>query len=154
MKTLATVSLLAASALILAPKPAAAGDREIAAIGGFIGGLIVGSNLNHNQPYCPPVVSDPTRGPVVVYGSGGYWQTSCVQVWISPTWTVVYDNYRRPVRRFVPGHYESRNNRVWVASNRNFHNNDRHDRHDDHNRHSSRNDDRRDRRRDDRRDRH
>jgi hypothetical protein len=145
MKTIATISLLAASALILAPKPATAGDREIAAIGGFIGGLIVGSNLNHSQPYCPPVVSYPA--PVVVYSSGGYWETSCVQVWIAPRWTVIYDRYNRPVRRFEPGHYETRNNRVWIASNRNY------DRRDHDNRRTARNDDRRDHRRDDRRDR-
>lgn len=60
MNKTATVSLLAASALLFAPKPAAAGDKELAAIGGFIGGLIIGSQLDRNhhervvvRPSCP-----------------------------------------------------------------------------------------------------
>lgn len=147
MKTFATISLFAASALILAPKPAAAGDREIAAIGGFIGGLIVGSQINNDHhshrrvvvgPACPP----PTR---VVIQTGGYWDHRPVRVWIAPRWTVVYDSYNRPIRRYVAGHYETRNNRVWVSHNRNHHGHDRNDR--DY-RHSSRHDDRRDGRRD------
>lgn len=147
MNKIATVSLLAASALLFAPKPASAGDKELAAIGGFIGGLILGSQINNDhhshvvvEPACPP------PAPVVVVQVGGYWDYRPVQVWIAPRWIVVYDSCNRPIRRYVPGHYESRRERVWVAHRGNY------DRHDD--RRSARydRDDRNDRR-NDRRDR-
>lgn len=126
MNKTATLSILAASALLFAPKPAAAGDKELAAIGGFIGGLIVGSNINKTshthvvvEPACPPSTT-------VVVHSGGYWENRPVRVWVAPRWVVVYDDCHRPVRRYIAGHYEIRHERVWVAHRGG------HDRHDNH----------------------
>lgn len=141
MNKTATVSLLAASALLFTPKPAVAGDKELAAIGGFIGGLIIGSQIDNNhhrrvvvQPACPP----PAR---VVIQTGGYWDYRPIRVWVAPRWTVIYDSCNRPVRRYIAGHYETRRERVWVAHRGGY------DRHDD--RRSARHD-----RNDHRRDRH
>lgn len=125
MNKTATVSLLAATALLFAPKPAVAGDKELAAIGGFIGGLIIGSQINNDrhhgrvvvEPACPP------PAPVVIH-TGGYWDYRPVRVWVAPRWIVVYDSCNRPVRRYVAGHYETRRERVWVAQHRGY---DRHD---------------------------
>lgn len=152
MNKTATVSLLAVSALLFAPKPAAAGDKEIAAIGGFIGGLILGSHINHEHHHRPPVVEAPACPPpsVVVYESGGVWDYRPTRVWIAPRWIVTYDDCHRPVRRYIAGHYETRHERVWVArrSSHNLHghhsnahyygNANRHDRHDRKDRRSNR----------------
>ncbi len=148
MKKLATITLLAASALILVPKPAVAGNSGLAAIGGFIGGLIIGSNAN-SQPYCAPTYYP--APPVVIYDDGGYWQTSNIRIWIGPRWVVTYDRYNRPSRRYIAGHYENRSHRTRVAYNGHHRYNDRQDRNykrrDREHRHSSGNKDRSDRRR-------
>lgn len=82
MNKTATVSLLAASALLFAPKPAVAGDKELAAIGGFIGGLIIGSQIDSNhhrrvvvQPAChrPASSFKPAAiGIIVRFASGSH----------------------------------------------------------------------------------
>lgn len=144
MKKLATVSLVAIAALALAPKPASANDKALAALGGFIGGLIVGTNVN--QSYHAPVYyaadCPPPATVVVVNGQYGYWQEAPIQVWIAPTWVIVRDRWDRPVRRYVAGHYETRARRVWVTVDRRHY--DRHgSRHYDHRRYDGDRDHRR-----------
>ncbi len=133
MKTKFTALALAAvTALSLAPKPAMAGDKEVAIIGGFLGGLIVASAINdsrHDNDYN-------RRNTTVVVASNdrcddrydnrresGFWKEVSVQVWIPGCWIVERRHHGRDYRRYVGGHYECRTNRVWVAY-------DRHDRHD------------------------
>lgn len=123
MKTKITaLALVAVSALALAPKPAQAGDKEVALIGGFIGGLIVGTAINNDhRGYAPPVetVVVHDRG----YGYGrhhapppprGYWKEVTVRRWVPDTWEYRYE-YGRRVRVYVPGHYVIDRDRVWVA---------------------------------------
>ncbi len=121
MKTKITaLALVAATALSLTPKPAVASDKGLAIVGGFIGGLIVASAINdsyHNYPSRTAVVVNDRCEPSA---PNGYWRDVTVQVWVPACWVVDrsyrgYDN-----RRYVTGHYEGRNNRVWVS-------NDRHD---------------------------
>ncbi|HET7536970.1 MAG TPA: hypothetical protein VFJ90_10980, partial [Candidatus Didemnitutus sp.] len=140
---LASLSLLTAAALSLAPKPPQAGDKEAAIIGGMILGGIVGAVIANNthdvscEPApvvtaCPttsvvytsaPVVYAPT--PVVIDPcAAGYWNEVRVQVFVPGRWSVRYDCGRQ-VRYYAAGHYEWRTNRVWVA------NNNRHDGHHD-----------------------
>ena len=125
MKTKITaLALIAATALSLAPKPAQASDKGLAVLGGIIGGVIIASALNDNHY--------DTRGTTVVYNNDrcddGYWRDVSVNVWVPACYVVERGNYGRSSRRYVVGHYECRNNRVWVASNRNDHRgNDRHD---------------------------
>lgn len=135
MKKLSALSLLAVGAFALAPNPAVAGDKGLAILGGFLGGLIVANSVNHAdhttvvvEPSCPP----PASTSVVVVGDGGYWRESYVQVWVAPTWVVAYDSWHRPMRRYVAGHYVSRPHRVWVADNR-YHDRGRYE-HRDHDR--------------------
>ena len=136
MKTkLTAIALVAIAALAFAPKPARAGDEGIAAIGGFIGGVIVGSVINndrHDRDY--PVHG--TIGVDVGYNRGGYgydhghrghrdgyWKNVTVRHWVPDRWIVEYDRRGREYRRVIPGHYVLRTDRVWVSY-------DRHDRYD------------------------
>ena len=122
MKTkIIALSLAAATAFAITPKPALAGDKELAVVGGLIGGLIIGSALADHH--------DDTR---VVVTSGyrhdhrdrddGYWKHVETRVWVPGYW--VTERHRgRAHRHYVDGHYEIRTDRVWVAY-------DRHHRHD------------------------
>lgn len=117
MKKFTVIALIAAAALALTPKPAVAGgDKAIAAIGGFIGGVIVGSAMerDHHAPYAREyshsrVIIDDRRDRC----DDGYWRDVRVRMWVPACWSTSYDCGRR-VRVFIPGHYEFRTDRVWV----------------------------------------
>jgi hypothetical protein len=116
MKTKLTALLLAAvTVLAFAPKQAQAGDKEIALIGGFIGGLVVGSALNSGSAHAgydtTVVVHDYNR---YDRGPRGHWEWTSVRVWVPGYWETHYD-YGRRVQVFVPAHYQTRRERVWVA---------------------------------------
>lgn len=125
MKKTIALSLIALTALALAPNPALAsrdGDKAAAAIGGFIGGIIVGSAINDHDRY-------PDHGGTrVIVDRGydrfdrGYWKEVRIRSWVPGYWTTDYRHGRR-VRIYVEGHYEFRTDRVWVSY-------DRHDRRD------------------------
>ena len=129
MNKLATLSLLAASALTIAPKPVHAGDKEAAIIGGMVIGGIIGAVIANNTDncgptpapvYCPPAPVVYQPAPVVCEPTG-YWSNVQVQVLVPGCWSVRYDCGRQ-VRYFVPAHYEYRTNRVWVAHNNRYDN--------------------------------
>lgn len=131
---LPTVLALSALALTtLAPRPAAAdGDEALAAIGGFIGGVIVGSHLDRDHDrseWHSRYDRHHRRGPVVIErcappprwvgrdrGSRheGYWSERTVRVWVPGRWVWSIDDCGRRVRYREPGHYEYRRERVWV----------------------------------------
>ena len=84
MKTKITaLALITATALSLAPKPAAASDKGLAIVGGFLGGLIVASAINdsrhdnYSDSNTTVVVNDryDNRGP------SGFWKEVSVRVW-------------------------------------------------------------------------
>jgi hypothetical protein len=113
----------------LAPAPARAGDEVAAAIGGFIGGVIVGAHLGdreHRDHRPPPPVYDrrPGRGGHVVVvpdrhrDRGGYWDWREVRVWIPGRHETSFDHRGRCVRVWVPGYHEVRRERVWVDTRR------------------------------------
>jgi hypothetical protein len=117
--------LAAATAFAFTPKPAIADHKELAVVGGIIGGIIIAAAISD---YGDNNFNHATVG----YRSGdhcsdGYWNTVAVKVWVPGYWVVERGHHGHSHRRFVPGHYEGRNDRVWVAYNR--HN--RYDRHDD-----------------------
>jgi hypothetical protein len=117
MKTkIIALSLIAATAFAFAPKTALAGDKELAVVGGLIGGLIIGSAIADHD--------DDTR---VVVAAGhrydrhhrddGYWKRVEVRVWVPGYW--VTERHRgRTHRHYVDGHYEIRTDRVWVSYDR------------------------------------
>ena len=123
MNIKATVLTLAATAFAFAPKPAVAGDKEVALIGGLIGGAIIGAAIADSH--------DHDRTVVVSSGYGydhrrddrrddGYWKTVEVRTWVPGYW-VSERRHGRTIRYFVEGRYECRTDRVWVSY-------DRHDR--------------------------
>jgi len=138
---LTALSLAAASALAFAPKPATAGDNGAAIVGGLIGGLIIGSALSDDCDARTVVVRDDRC-------DDGYWKTVSVNVWVPGVWVIERSHHGRSYRRYIEGHYECRNDRVWVAYDRRGHGprghreigrgpgryDDRHDRHDRHDR--------------------
>lgn len=154
MKTKITaLALIAVTALSLAPKPAKAGDKELAIVGGLIGGLIIGSAINESR-HSPDY---PHRHTTVIvngrrdrddcydHGDSGYWKEVSVRVWVPGCWVVERSRYGhgRTERRYISGHYTFRTDRVWVSYDRH----DRYDRYDRYDRHDR--DDRHDRRRSD-----
>lgn len=134
MKTkLTALVLTAATALALTPKSAFAGDKEWAAVGGFLGGLIVGSAINDSRHD-----SYPDGSTTVIINDHrdhcddrpeGYWENVTVRVWVPGCWIEERGRHGRCHRRYVEGHYEFRTDRVWVSFNR--HDRRGHDRHHD-----------------------
>ncbi len=114
MKMPVIIALCITAALALAPA-AHAGKKERAAIGGFIGGLIVGHALNQHQ------YSHPVHETVVVYdhhprhAPAGYWQENRVKVWVPGYWASRIDRCGTRDRYYISGRHEWRIERVWVA---------------------------------------
>ena len=123
MNIKATVLTLAASALAFTPKPAVAGDKEAALVGGLIGGIIIGAAIADAHDH-------DTRVVVASHGSryrddcreDGYWKRVEVRTWVPGYW-VTERRHGRTHRYYVEGHHEIRTERVWVSY-------DRHDRRD------------------------
>lgn len=114
-----TASLATLGSLASPAKAGDRGDKVAAAVGGFIGGVLVGSAFERDRgprvvhapppPVCPPpvVVCPPPPPP------SGYWRDVSDRVWVPARWVVTYD-CGRPVRNYVPGYYDVRTRRVWV----------------------------------------
>lgn len=120
MKNIAAVSLIAAlGGLALTPQTARADDKTLAAIGGFIGGVIIGSTINHSHPapeYCEPSYAGGARV-IIRHGPPhrGYWKEITVRTWAPGCWVVHYDDCGRRIRHYERGHYAYRTKRVWVS---------------------------------------
>ncbi len=127
MKTKSTLllALTAVTAMTFAPQTALAGHREdkvAIAIGGIIGGVLIGKHLERNRE--PRVVQhcEPAPRVVVVQRApacpppppSGYWQETRTQVWVPSQWIESCDNYGRRTRTWQQGHYEWQTTRVWV----------------------------------------
>lgn len=109
------LTLAAATAFAFTPKPAVAGDRGLAVVGGLIGGIIIASAINDHYDARTVVVNDRC--------DDGYWKMVEVRTWVPSSWVYERSYHGRSYRRYVEGHYECRTDRVWVAY-------DRHDRYD------------------------
>ena len=136
-KLIITSVALAVGTLIGTPAPAKADDGEVlAAIGGFIGGVIVGSH-SRDVEYLPPAPRSHFGVSVVVdsrHGRSGHWEYVSMRTWVPGRWLVRFDDCGRRVRTFERGHYEVRRERVWVDARRDRRHDrryvDRDDRHD------------------------
>ncbi|MFH1497180.1 MAG: hypothetical protein ABII82_05070 [Verrucomicrobiota bacterium] len=129
MKTKSTLllALTAITAMTFAPQTALAGHREdkvALAIGGLIGGIIIGKNIErHRQPaHCPPpsrvIVVQPHHRNVPACPPpppSGYWQETQTRAWVPARWVDTYDCGRR-VRVWQQGHYTYQTSRVWVET--------------------------------------
>jgi hypothetical protein len=112
MKKHLIIALCTVAALAFVPVTHA-GSKERAAIGGFVGGLIVGHALSKHAP--APVYHE-----TVIYdrhhrSAHGHWETDRVKIWVPGHWTVRVDRCGTRVRHYVAGRYEWRTERVWVA---------------------------------------
>jgi hypothetical protein len=118
------LTLAAATAFAFTPKPAVAGDKEAALVGGLLGGLIIGAALADHADARTVVVHDRCATPVIVRDrcDDGYWKVVETRVWVPGTWVIERGHHGRTYRRYIEGHYECRTERVWVAY-------DRHSRH-------------------------
>lgn len=125
MKTIALLSMIGATALTLTPAPARADSEGAAALGGFLGGLIVGQIFNDRDHRHGPAVSvevnhrhhdhyDRHHGHGRHDHRHGYWDTVRVKVWVPGYWSTRYERGCQ-VRYHVPGRYEWRLERVWVS---------------------------------------
>lgn len=86
-------------------------DAVVAAIGGFVGGVIVASAIHHDLPPAPAVVS-------VSYGHDhrhGHWEWRSARVWVPGYWTHVERRHGHVRKVWIEGRYEVRRERVWVA---------------------------------------
>lgn len=120
-KTNALLLLAVAAIAFLAPKPAHAGDKEAALIGGLLGGLIIGSAIADHR-----ADNDCHDTTIIVADHGhrrsaGYWDYRTVRVWVPGYWEVSH-RHGCSVRVYVPGRWEHRRERCWVA----YHDRDRH----------------------------
>lgn len=122
------LALITATVFSLAPKPAKAGDKEWALVGGLVGGLIIGSALNDSRNHADYY---PTRSTTLIVRDredrcdDGYWKEVSVKVWVPGCW-VVERHHGRLVRRYVGGHYTYRTDRVREDHDRHDHD-DRYD---------------------------
>lgn len=124
MNIKATVLTLAATAFAFTPKPAEAGNKEAALVGGLIGGLIIGAAIadSHDHDARVVVASHGPRYRDDDCRDDGYWKRVEVRTWVPGYW-VTERRHGRTHRYYVEGHYEIRTERVWIAY-------DRHDRRD------------------------
>lgn len=150
MKTKFILALaLAGSALVPESAHARRNNDAVIAIGSFIGGVIVGTHINHDRhPAPPPVVYCPPEPQVVVVNSpscppppcppppSGYWQTVQTRVFVPARWIYTSDDCGRRTRVYQPGYYTYQSERVWVSTvqtvevshhNRDFYRRDRRD---------------------------
>ncbi|MDP2138777.1 MAG: hypothetical protein Q8J74_13085 [Candidatus Didemnitutus sp.] len=125
MKTTTTALLLVAfAALTVAPKPAQAGDKELALIGGLIGGIIIGSAINDSRPVYETDThviyqAGYNRGnfECTPYGDYGY---QVVNVWVPGYWEYQF-SFGHRVQVYVPGRYVQHRNRVLIANTGHHH---------------------------------
>lgn len=137
-------ALTLAAAFAFTPKPAVASDKGLTVVGGLIGGLIIASAINDHH----------TTVYIHDRPGSGYWNTVTYNVWIPGYWVTDHNPYGHTHRRYIPGRYECRNERVWVSTNRHGHTDRHHAGHDRYERSHDRNYNRHDRPDDRRDDRH
>ena len=128
MKLIPLLALTLATGAAIAPNSAHAGRSEAAAaIGGFIGGVIVGAHLDHHHDHGRREHRryehhhHPSPRVVVIerdHRPRGYWSERTVKVWVPSRWVWTVDDCGRRVRHRERGHYEYRRERVWVDGHR------------------------------------
>jgi hypothetical protein len=97
------------------------GNEGWAALGGFVGGLIVGNSRCAPPPACyypPPVVYTPVvvERPVIIERpvETGYYRYEERQVWEPGRWVYERDYCGNRIRTWVPGCYRTVQVKTWV----------------------------------------
>ncbi|WP_157772394.1 hypothetical protein [Lacunisphaera limnophila] len=111
------LTLAAATAFAFTAKPAVAGDKELAVVGGLIGGLIIASAISDHDTNSHVVLTSGYHRDRDRDCEEGYWKRVEVRSWVPGYW-VSERRHGRTHRYFVEGHYEIRTDRIWVSYDR------------------------------------
>ncbi len=136
MKNTLRYLMIAAIALGFSAAPSHADDEAVAALGGFLAGVITGVVIDDHGPH--------HRGPAVEVAIGsrhgrydrhdryghrgrydrydrhrrsGHWEIRYVKVWIPGRHEYVRDACGRRIKVWRPGHHVKRPQKVWIAYN-------------------------------------
>ncbi|MBK1878654.1 hypothetical protein [Pelagicoccus mobilis] len=116
MKTIATLTLLAAIAAFMSPQQAVAGDKEKALIGGLIGGIIIGSALADDHTHVSTTVSyhHGNHGHHRSHCNHGHWKWTSTKHWVPGHYKYSRDCHGHSVKIWVSGYYDYHKEKVWV----------------------------------------
>lgn len=107
---------------------ARADDEAIAAIGGFVAGVITGSIID-DDPYDRDRVRvsvhgrhgdrhyrghDRDRHWTRHHGKRGHWEVRRIRVWVPGYWDITYNRCGDRIKVWRRGHYQWKRDRVWV----------------------------------------
>ena len=126
MKTYIRYILVSVIALGLSAGKSHAGDEAVAAIGGFLAGIITGVVIDDDHHHGSIHVSSGIRcykhsrhGCEACSGHGhrssGYWETRHVRVWVPGHWEYVRNRCGDRIRVWKSGYYTTRREKVWVS---------------------------------------
>lgn len=122
MKNKIRTLITATIALGLSAGQVHANDEGLAALGGFVAGIITGAIIEDHHGYHHDAgvrISVGDRhdryGSYSRHGQRGYWEVRHVRVWIPGRWEFVRNECGQSVRVWRPGHHRMQRTRVWVA---------------------------------------
>ena len=134
MKTKTTaIAFILLLALVARPTPVRAGDEALAALGGFLGGVIVGTVINDRDDHRTIIVRGGSGRHDRYdrydrhdrydrrdsYGRGhqpaGRWEYRTVRKWVPGHWTIVRDRCGDRRRVWNDGYHVRTQIRVWVS---------------------------------------
>lgn len=128
MKPYLPLSIITILLLGLGSPRAHAGDDEaIAALGGFVAGIITGTIIDHDDDYRRSHHrGHPSRYDGAYHGrgytsghgypgGGGHWEIRRVKVWVPGHWKVIRNSCGDRIRIWKPGYHTWKQERVWVS---------------------------------------
>lgn len=127
MKTYIRYLLVSMIALGLSAGKSNANDEAVAAIGGFLAGIITGVVIDKDGHHHGSVhVTSGSRcykhsrygcESCSSYGhrSSGYWETRYVRVWVPGHWEYVRNHCGDRIRFWKSGYYTTRPEKVWIS---------------------------------------
>lgn len=140
MKNIIRTSIIAALLVGLTAAPAHADDEALAAIGGFVVGMITGAAIEHHDGHHADYGVEVHYDTHSRYGHRdhgyrcgkhnrhgchsckshrkGHWETRKVRVWVPGHWAVVVNDCGDRVRVWKSGHYTYERQRYWVSHRR------------------------------------
>jgi len=147
MKKLIQLTLVPLLLVTLGSAPAQADDEAIAAIGGFVAGIITGSIIDdhdhrshvyighdrydrnqcrprhertHDRGYCgrDGCRKRDCRSDHRIGHKRGHWEIKHVRVWVPGRWVVKRDRCGDRIKVWNRGHYRWEKERVWVSYNK------------------------------------
>ena len=119
MKNILKLSLVSLLVLGLNTTRVQADDEALAAIGGFVAGMITGAVIDHHSDRVHVSVNAGFgHSRDYRHARNGHWEIKRVQVWVPGRWIVKVDRCGDRIRIWEKGHYSWRRDRVWVSYDR------------------------------------